>query len=104
MCPKVRDSRPFRFVAEPTQKHCTKMALAKDIDCKVLKYMKVPPPGYGIVYIVHTPGSITKQQLYKVTIGDFPTCTCLDFVSMKASALRNGKKKWICCKHIYFIL
>jgi hypothetical protein len=104
MHPKMRDSRPFRFVAEPSPEHCAKMAFAKDIECKVLKYLKVPPSGYGIVYIVHTPGSIAKQQLYEVTIGDFPACTCIDFVSMKASALGNGKKKWICCKHIYFIL
>jgi hypothetical protein len=64
----------------------------------------VPSPGYGIVYTIHTHSSIAKQQLYEVTVGDFPACTCIDFISMKASALGNGKKKWICCKHIYFIL
>jgi hypothetical protein len=102
--PKMKDNQPFRFVADPSPEHCAKMALAKDIDYKVLKYLKVPPPGYGIIYIVHTPGSIAKQQLYKVTVEDFPACTCIDFISMKASALGNGKKKWICCKHLYFIL
>jgi hypothetical protein len=45
-----------------------------------------------------------KRQLYKVTIGDLSICTCIDFVSMKASALGNGKKKWIYYKHLYFIL
>jgi hypothetical protein len=66
--------------------------------------LEVPPLGYGIVYTVHLPGSIAKQQLYKVTIGDFPSCICIDFISMKANALRNGKKKWIYCKYVYFIL
>jgi hypothetical protein len=49
-------------------------------------------------------GSIAKQQLYEVIVGDFLACTCIEFISMKASALGNGKKKWICCKHLYFIL
>jgi hypothetical protein len=102
ICPKMKDNQPFCFIADPSPEQCAKMALAKDIDCKVLKYLKVPPPGYGIVYTVHTPDSIAKQQLYEVTVGDFPACTCIDFISMKASAL--GKKKWICCKHLYFIL
>ena len=104
MRPKMRDSRLFHFVVEPSPEHCAKMAFAKDIECKVLKYLKVPLPGYNIVYVVHTLGSIAKQQLYEVTIGDFLACTCIDFMSMKASALGNGKKKWICYKHIYFIL
>jgi hypothetical protein len=99
----MRDNRPFWFVVEPSPEHISKMALAKGIESKVLKYQKVPSSGYGIVYTVHTPSSIAKQQLYEVTVGDFPACTCIDFISMKASALGNGKK-WICCKHIYFIL
>jgi hypothetical protein len=57
---------------------------------------------YCVLY--HTPGSVAKQQLYEVTIGDFPACTCIDFVSMKATTLGNGRKKWICYKHLYFIL
>jgi hypothetical protein len=102
--PKMRDNRPFWFVAKPSPEHISKMALAKGIECKVLRYQKVPSLGYGIVYTVHTAGSIAKQQLYEVTVGDFPACTCIDFISMKASALGNSKKKWICYKHIYFIL
>jgi hypothetical protein len=53
---------------------------------------------------MHTPGSIAKQQLYEVTISDFPACKCLDIVSMKSYALGNSWKKWMYCKHIYFIL
>lgn len=49
-------------------------------------------------------GLITKRQLYKVTIGDLSICTCIDFVSMNASTLGNGKKKWIYFKHLYFTL
>jgi hypothetical protein len=80
------------------------MDRVKTIECTIVKYLKVPPPGYGIVYTIYTPSSIAKQQLYEVTIGDFPACTCIDFISMKTNALGNGKKKWICCKFLYFIL
>lgn len=70
--PKMRDNRPFRFIAEPSPEHISKMALVKGIECKVLKYQKAPSLGYGIVYTIHILGSIAKQQLYEVTIGEFP--------------------------------
>ena len=80
------------------------MAKCLDIDCTVIKFLKVPSPSYRIVYIVYTPGSVAKQQLYEVTISDFLACKCLDFISMKSYVLGNSQKKWIYCKHIYFIL
>jgi hypothetical protein len=102
--PIVRKNKAFRFVADPSPKHFLKMARSIEIECTVVKFLKVPAPGYGIVYTMHTPGSVAKQQLYEVTISDFPACKCLDFVSMKSYALGNSRKKWIYCKHIYFIL
>ena len=50
-----------------------------------------------------TSGSILKE-LYEVTISDFPSCTCKGFWYICASALGNSSKKWIFCKHFYFIL
>ena len=68
------------------------------------KVMMVPESGYGVVFIVITPGSISKKELYEVTISDFLSCTCRGFQYMCASALGNLSKKWILCKHLYFIL
>ena len=102
--PIVREEQSFRFVPQPSSKHFARMDWTKIIECTIVKYLKVPLPGYGIAYTVPTPGSIAKQQPYEVTIGDFQACTCIDFISMKASALGNGKKKWIYCKYLYFIL
>jgi hypothetical protein len=101
--PTSRDGKLFRYVPVSSEEHRAKLLKSISIDCSVVKYLEVPPPGYGIVYTVHTPGSIAKQQLYEVTIGYFPSCTCIDFISMKANVLGNGKKKWIYCKHVYFI-
>jgi hypothetical protein len=65
--PTMRENKAFRFVADPSLEHLTKMAKSMDIDCTVVKFLKVPTPGYGIVYTVHTPGSVARQQLYEVT-------------------------------------
>ena len=80
------------------------MAKSLEIECTVVKFVKVPLPSYGIVHIVHIPNSVAKQQLYEVTISHFPACKCLDVISIKSCTLGNGQKKWIYCKHIYFIL
>jgi hypothetical protein len=46
---------------------------------------KVPPPMYGQIYIMSSnPPPNTKQ--YEVTIGNFPTCTCVDFITMMTSS------------------
>jgi hypothetical protein len=102
--PTMRENKVFQFVADPSLEHLSKMAKSMDIDCTVVKFLKVLTLGCGIVYTVHTPGSVAKQQLYEATISDFPAYKCLDFISMKSYALGNGQKTWIYCKHIYFIL
>ena len=61
-------------------------------------------PGYGIVYTIEIRRSIEKQKVYQVILSNFPACTCVEFVSMKEASLKNGRKKWILYKHLYFIL
>ena len=74
------------------------------VDCTILKSMKVPQPSYRVVFTIITPGSISKKVLYEVTISDFPAYICRGFRYMCTSALGNSSKKWILCKHLYFIL
>ena len=100
---KHRSGKLFRFVPLPSSDHLLKMESSKVIDCTVLKSMLVPEPGYGVVFILHTPGSILKE-LYEVTVSNFPACTYRGFRYMCTSALGNPTKKWILCKHLYFIL
>ena len=73
------------------------------IDCTILKSMKVPELGYRVFFTIITRGSILKE-LYEVTIFDFLASTYRGFHYMCASALGNPLKKWILCKHLYFIL
>ena len=80
------------------------MEPSSSIDRTILKSMKVLEPGYGIVFTVIIPSFISKKVLYEVTISNFPACICRGFQYMCASTLGNPSKKWILCKHLYFIL
>ena len=102
--PKHRSGKLFRFVAILSTDHILKMELSSSIECTILKSMKVPKPGYGIVFTVITPNSISKKVLYEESLSDFRACTCRGFWYMCTSALGNPSKKWILCKHLYFIL
>ena len=102
--PKHRSGKLFHFVPLPSSDHLLKMESSKVIDCTVLKSMLVLEPGYGVIFILHAPGSILKKELYEVTVSNFPACSYRGFRYMCTSALGNPTKKWILCKHLYFIL
>ena len=102
--PKHQNGKLFRFVVVPYVNHYLKMESLRSIECTVLKSMMVPKLRYGVIFTVITSGSISKKELYEVTISDFPSCTCRGFQYMCTSTLGNPSKKWILCKHLYFIL
>ena len=92
--PTMRDGKKSKNVSEPSPEHVAKFVNSITTDCSVVKYVKVPYPGYGVVYTIHTAGSIAKQQLYEVTIGELPAGTDLDFRTMKTKAMGRGQEKW----------
>jgi hypothetical protein len=56
------------------------------LEVVVLPIIEVLPPKYGHIYIMSFgPPPSTKQ--YKVKIGNFCTCTCVEFITMMASSL-----------------
>ena len=67
-----------------------------------MKYVKVPSPGYGIVLTLCTSGFVERKELYEVSISNYPSCSCPDFKFIKAQA--SWKRKWMPCKHLYFVL
>ena len=44
--PTMRDGKPFRFVSQPSKEHLKKMKENRSISCTIMKYVKVPVPGY----------------------------------------------------------
>ena len=100
--PTIRDGRPIRFVSRSSPDHLKKMESSRSISCSIMKFVKVPSPSYGIVLTLCTPGSVERKELYEVSISNYPSCSCPDFKFMKARA--NRKRKWMPCKHLYFVL
>ena len=47
-------------------------------------------------------GPMDRKESYEVSILNYPSCSCPDFKFMKART--NWKRKWMPCKHLYFIL
>jgi len=62
----------------------------------------IPFMGYErIYYLLSRPPKNRKQ--YKITINDYPDCSCVDFFSMMASSL-SKRGRWVAYKHLYYIL
>ena len=62
-------AQPWKEGSEPPEEteasiegnqSCPTMAKSFDIDCTVVKFLKVLEPRYGIVYTMHTPRSVAK--------------------------------------------
>jgi hypothetical protein len=51
-------------------------------------------------YTISFLGLIENCKQYDIIIGNFPTCICINFVSMMTSSLGYDGK----CKHLYYIL
>ena len=100
--PTRRNGKPFQFVSQPSAEHLKKMEKTRSISCSILKYVKVPAPRYGVIITICSPGSLDRKELYEVSILDYPSCSYPDFKFMKVRA--NQKRKWMPCKHLYFVL
>jgi hypothetical protein len=64
--------------------------------------LEVPPPRYRWIYKILFGQNPNKKQ-YEITIGNFPTCICLDFIALMSCSL-GWWGKWVLCKHMYYIL
>jgi hypothetical protein len=64
--------------------------------------LEVPLFGYGWIYKILSSQNPNKRQ-YEVTMGNFLTCICLDFVTMTFNSLSRWRK-WVPCKHMYYVL
>ena len=80
------------------------MAEHRKLEYTMLKYVRIPSLGYGLVLTIITRRSLNKKDLYKVSILNFPTCSCKNFKFISACSLGNKKHKWILCKHLYSLL
>ena len=61
----------------------------------------LPFPGLGAIVELEI-GSDSNKNAYRVTMGQFSTCTCPDFVNMAVSAI-GGRQQYVNCKHSYYL-
>jgi hypothetical protein len=66
--------------------------------CTVFLPVDVLPLGYGWIYNV-----FSNEKRYHVIMGNYPSCSSLNFVTMAAHSL-GGCGAWVQCKHIYHVL
>ena len=71
------NGKPFQFVFKSSVGHLKKIEDHKDINCMVMKYVKVPSLEYGVVMTICTLKSIERKKLYEVSILNYPSCSCL---------------------------
>jgi hypothetical protein len=72
----------------------------------MVAFVKMPPTEvrfleYGKVFSIDI-NVLLNAHHYHVTIGNFPSCSYLDFVKMSMAAL-SKRGKWVACKHLYYI-
>ncbi len=82
-----------------TQQHTNNWEVGKlFLPCTMFLPIDGLPPRYGRIYNV-----FSSEKRYHVTMGNYPSCFYLNFVTMVAYSL-GGHGAWVQCKHIYHVL
>ena len=85
----------------PTVDYRNKWETAQNLKAVVESVVVIPYPGYGRVITLMS-GIFPNQKVYRITVSDFPACTCEDFITMSTAAL-GSRKSWVNCKHLYYV-
>jgi hypothetical protein len=82
-----------------TQQHTNNWEARKlFLPCTMFLLIDVLPLEYGWIYDV-----LSNEKHYHVTMGNYLSCSCLNFVTMATHSL-GGHGAWVQCKHIYHVL
>ena len=99
--PTVRNNKAIRRIgAAPTAKQRNKWESAANIRGQILGVTLLLHSGLGAIVELET-GIACNKNAYRVTVGQFPTCTCPDFLNMAVSAI-GGCQQYVNCKHLYY--
>ncbi len=86
--------------APPRNDHDSRWLSRKNLLATILHVKNILAPMYGHVYCIESHGGVMSTT-YEVTIGVILNCICLNFVSMLISS--KQRRKFVPCKHLYFI-
>ena len=100
--PTVRNNRPIRRLPNAlTIQQQNKWESARNVRGEILGVTPLPSPGLGAIVVLRTEAHPIKN-VYRITLGQFPTCTCPDFVNMAVSTI-GGRQQYVNCKHLYYL-
>ena len=100
--PTLRNNKAIRRIANaPTAKQRNKKESVGNITGQILEVTLLPLSGLGGIVELET-GSAYNKNAYRVTMGQFSTCMCPDFVNMAVSAI-GGRQQYVNCKHLYYL-
>ena len=100
--PTIQNNRPIRRLPNaPTVQQQNKWESARNVRGEILGVTLLPSPGLGAIVVLQTEAHPIKN-VYRITLGQFPTCTCPNFVNMAVSAI-GGRQQYVNCKHLYYL-
>ncbi len=85
----IRCMVPFKM----SNLHYNRWEASRFLEVIINSPLEVPLCRYGRIYKIIPSQNPNKKQ-YEVIIGNFPACTCLDFVAMMFSSL-HWQGKWV---------
>ena len=85
----------------PRTEHENNWASSLLLTVHIQSVTMIPTPGFGCI-ISLVSETVSESNLYKITVGPEPGCTCPNFKEMSVKSL--GKRPpWVPCKHLYYI-
>ena len=100
--PTLRNNKAIRRIANaPTAEQRNKWESAANIRGQILGVTLLPHPDLGVIVELETSMDCNRNA-YRVTVGQFLTCMCPDFVNMAVSAI-GGRQQYVNCKHLYYL-
>ena len=100
--PCIRNGKNIRRNEKaPTDDHRNQWESARNVTGTILGVNILPYPGLGCVITLQS-GIEPHHMVNRVTLSNFPACTCLSFSGMVSASI--GKRgKYVNCKHLYYI-
>jgi len=100
--PTIQNNKTIcRIANAPTIEQRNKSESAGNVKGQIVGMTLLPFPGLGAIVSLETRAD-NNRNIYRITVGMYPACTCPDFVNMAASTI-GGRQQYVNCKHLYYL-
>jgi len=100
--PSVQNNKIVHRIANaPTTEQQNKWKSVGNIKGQILGVTLLPFSGLGAIVSLET-GADKNRNVYRITMGMYPSCTCPDFTNMVVSAI-GGRQQYVNYKHLYYL-